>query len=53
MKTTFTDRFIAAIASKVPPGMALPNVLVELLGLNISTVYRKLRGDTPFALEEV
>jgi len=53
MKTTFTDRFIAAIASKVPPGMALPNVLVELLGLNISTVYRKLRGDTPFALEEM
>jgi hypothetical protein len=53
MKTTFTDRFIAAVASKVPPGTALPNVLVELLGQNISTVYRKLRGDNPFTLEEV
>lgn len=53
MKTTFTDRFIAAIASKVPPGTALPQALVELLGQNMSTVYRKLRGDTPFALEEV
>ncbi len=53
MKTAFTTRFISAVQAKIPPELSVPQVLGDLLGQSASNLYRKLRGDVPFTLEEV
>ncbi|MCC6412403.1 MAG: hypothetical protein IT270_12130 [Saprospiraceae bacterium] len=53
METNFTQYLLQAVQQALPPGQSMPRVLTELLNQSASNVYRKIRGDVPFTLDDV
>jgi hypothetical protein len=47
------DAFIEELRKKIPQGSVLANMLVDILCLEKSAVYRRLRNDVPFAFHEI
>ncbi|MEZ4921505.1 MAG: helix-turn-helix domain-containing protein [Saprospiraceae bacterium] len=53
MQRGFFLYLIEKISEKIPPKKSLANELMGILQVNRSTVYKKIRGDTAFTMEEV
>ena len=49
---TLNEALIAAMQSKIPDGTRLANVLIDILFIGKEAVYRRLRGEVPFTLNE-
>lgn len=49
---TLNEALIAAMQSKIPDGTRLANVLINILFIGKEAVYRRLRGEVPFTLNE-
>ncbi|WP_085535278.1 hypothetical protein [Massilibacteroides vaginae] len=49
---TLNEALIAEMESKIPDGTRLANVLIEILFIGKEAVYRRLRGEVPFTLNE-
>lgn len=49
---TLNEALIAAMESKIPDGTRLANVLINILFIGKEAVYRRLRGEVPFTLNE-
>lgn len=46
------DRLIDAMKDKVPAGVNLANMLMDILCLGKEATYRRLRGEVPFTFAE-
>jgi len=53
MEREFSTYLIEAVRQQLPAEISLPRVLTDLLGQSASNIYRKIRGDVPFTLNEV
>lgn len=49
---TLNEALIAAMKKKIPDGTRLANVLINILFIGKEAVYRRLRGEVPFTLNE-
>lgn len=49
---TLNESLIEAMNSKIPDGTRLANVLIDILYIGKEAVYRRLRGEVPFTLNE-
>lgn len=49
---TLNEALIAAMLKKIPDGATLANILIEILEIGKEAVYRRLRGEVPFTLNE-
>lgn len=49
---TLNDALIKAMENKIPDGTRLANVLIDILFIGKEAVYRRLRGEVPFTLNE-
>ncbi|MDR1880073.1 MAG: hypothetical protein LBQ78_04005 [Tannerellaceae bacterium] len=49
---TLNDSLIEAMKEKIPRGVNLVNVLMNVLFIGKEAVYRRLRGEVPFTFEE-
>lgn len=49
---TLNEALIAAMLKKIPDGATLANVLINILKIGKEAVYRRLRGEVPFTLNE-
>jgi len=53
MNNTITEKLVLAIKQTLPPKAYIAPYLVELLALGKEAVYRRLRGEVPFNINEV
>lgn len=49
---SLNELLIQAMESKIPDGTRLANVLIDILFIGKEAVYRRLRGEVPFTLNE-
>ncbi|MCD7973467.1 MAG: hypothetical protein LUG18_12560 [Candidatus Azobacteroides sp.] len=52
-KRNLNKQLIKAIKEVLPPNKSLPNLLMEMLYVSKDVVYRRIRGDVSFTLEEL
>ena len=52
MKNQLNDELVAAIRNNVSDDINIANLLMDILSMGKEAVYRRLRGDVPFTLEE-
>lgn len=52
MKNQLNDELITAIRNNVSDDINIANLLMDILSIGKEAVYRRLRGDVPFTLEE-
>lgn len=52
MERELSSYLIEAVRQQLPAEMSLPRVLTDLLDQSASNIYRKIRGDVPFTLNE-
>lgn len=51
-KNTIHDNLLEAIKNKVPQGTNIAKLLMDILLIGKEAVYRRLRGEVPFTMEE-
>lgn len=49
---TLNEALITAMENKIPDGTRLANVLIDILFIGKEAIYRRLRGEVPFTLNE-
>lgn len=47
------DVFVKTLKELVPPNVSLVEEIADILGVSTDSVYRRLRGETDFSLEEI
>ena len=53
MKDSIVNELITAMKDRLPPGQNLANFLTDTLCIGREAVYRRLRGEVAFTIDEV
>ena len=53
MKNGILNELIAVMKERVPQGQNLASVLADILFMGKEAVYRRLRGEVSFSIEEI
>jgi predicted transcriptional regulator len=53
LKAGIQEVFVKTLKELVPPNVSLVDEIADILGVSTDSVYRRLRGETDFSLEEI